>query len=319
MEGSRQRLTSIWIGMVALQGAGLGGYGNPFYHRIYRVFLSKLIRHVLPVGTRIRARGIYFASRCKCCREPSEESTVHLFIASEVAREVWSCFAHILGIPSSYRSVLQALHIWMAWASSSSQHCLCRMAFSAYIFWEICVSCCSATYGDSVMSAREICWNVIHRVRMLNLVIKPTWASTAVQTSTFKSNWQATRMKRGLWCKWDRPRPGQFKLNVDVLARDSNTTWGGIIRNHQGELMVGFPSFYGPGINNYAEFLALKEGLLLCKTLHLSPVLIESDSMLIVSAFFLRSAKVDNSSLSHIFKESLQLYTSDFEIVHGYR
>lgn len=50
--------------------------------------------------------------------------------------------------------------------------------------------------------------------------------------------------------------------------------------------MVGFSSFYGPGINNYAEFLALKEGLLLCKTLRLS-VLIESDSMLMFRPFFL--------------------------------
>lgn len=90
-----------------------------------------------------------------------------------------------------------------------------------------------------------------------------------------------------------------------------------MIRSHQGELLAAFSSFYGVGTNNSAEFLAWKDGLNLCKNLHLSPVLIESDSMLVVAA--IRFEKMDNWRLSYIYRKCLTLYTPEFEIVHRFR
>lgn len=57
--------------------------------------------------------------------------------------------------------------------------------------------------------------------------------------------------------------------------------------------------------------------MILCKELKLSPVLIESDSMVVVAA--LRMDNMDNWSLSYAFRECRQLYTLEFEIVHGFR
>lgn len=88
-----------------------------------------------------------------------------------------------------------------------------------------------------------------------------------------------------------------------------------MIRSHQGEL-TAFASFYSLGNNNSAEFLALKKGMILRKVLNLSPVLIESDSMVVVAA--LRFDKMDDWSLSYVFRECLQLYTPEFEIVNGF-
>lgn len=103
---------------------------------------------------------------------------------------------------------------------------------------------------------------------------------------------------------------------MDGSARGGLTTSGGVIRDNQGNFIVGFSSFYGSGTNNFAEFLALNEVMLLCKALHLSPILIESDSMFVVTA--LRLAKMENWRLAYIFRECLQLYTADMEFVHGF-
>lgn len=80
---------------------------------------------------------------------------------------------------------------------------------------------------------------------------------------------------------------------------------GGVIRGKDGELIGALSTFYGVGTNNSAEFLALKEGVVLCKVLQLSPVLIECDSMMVVAA--IRFEKMDNWRLGYVFRECLNL------------
>lgn len=105
-------------------------------------------------------------------------------------------------------------------------------------------------------------------------------------------NLKAIQIKCGVWCKWDKPSPEWFKPNIDGSVRDGNVTGGGIIRNTEGKLVASFSIYYGEGTKNMAEFLVLKDGMLLCKQLNVSPVFIESDSMLTVSA--VTTTKVDN-------------------------
>lgn len=111
------------------------------------------------------------------------------------------------------------------------------------------------------MSARNICFKVVNRIRLMSLVVKPKGGFNALQVAIIERlviRKQPTLIKRGMWCKWDKPSPGWFKLNVDGSARGETTTGGGVIRNHHGELLAAFSSFYGLGTNNSAEFGALK-------------------------------------------------------------
>lgn len=57
-----------------------------------QVFLWKLIRHALPVHCRILSQGVFMVSRCSCWKTYQEESLTHLFLNSELAKEVWRCF-----------------------------------------------------------------------------------------------------------------------------------------------------------------------------------------------------------------------------------
>lgn len=65
-----------------------------------------------------------------------------------------------------------------------------------------------------------------------------------------------------------------------------------------------------------AEFLALKDGVTLCKALHISPVLIESDSIIVVSA--IRLGRSEDLRFAYVLRDCLQLYTQDCEIVHDF-
>lgn len=97
-------------------------------------FLWRMLRHTLPVDSRIQTRGILLASRCRCCNNPQQETIRHLFTQSEVAMAVWKYFGEIFDIPSQFNSILQALTIWMATTSKDTQYGICRATVVAYIF-----------------------------------------------------------------------------------------------------------------------------------------------------------------------------------------
>lgn len=58
------------------------------------------------------------------------------------------------------------------------------------------------------------------------------------------------------------------KLNIDGSARDNIITGGGVIWDSFGRFIAGFSIYFGNGKNTLAEFLALREGLYLCRHLH---------------------------------------------------
>lgn len=66
-----------------------------------------------------------------------------------------------------------------------------------------------------------------------------------------------------------------------------------------------------------AEFLALKDGLKLCRELNIDPVLIESDSELVVKA--IEARKVSNWQLEYPLPKCLMSFSDNFKIAHGFR
>lgn len=66
-----------------------------------------------------------------------------------------------------------------------------------------------------------------------------------------------------------------------------------------------------------AEFQALRDGMELCNALRVSPVLIESDSSLVVTA--IKNTRMENWRFSYVLRECLALFSSDFDISHEFR
>lgn len=113
---------------------------SSFFPPSVSIFLWRLLRHGLPVDCHIRPRGITLSSRCRCCRTHEEETLDHLFVESQVAREVWKCFGAIFRLPNWFISILQALSTWIPEVNLATQYGICRNVVAAYVLWEIWVS-----------------------------------------------------------------------------------------------------------------------------------------------------------------------------------
>lgn len=149
------------------------------------------------------------------------------------------------------------------------------------------------------MNARTICILVFRRVQQINLIFAPRRCSTLVQENTLAImgiNRSQIRSKPDIWCKWERPPPGWFKLNSDGLAIHGIITGGGVMLDQEGNLIGEFSNFYGEWTNTLAKFMALRDGLVFCLALNISPMIVKSDSTVVVKA--MRSGAIGNWQLA---------------------
>lgn len=83
---------------------------------------------------------------------------------------------------------------------------------------------------------------------------------------------------------WSPPRHGCFKINFDGAAKGNpiSAGFGGVVRDHSGELLWVFWGSIGWDSNNVAEIEGLIHSLLLIDRPNLNPLIIEGDSQIIV-------------------------------------
>lgn len=122
------------------------------------------------------------ASQCRCCVNLQTESLCDMFIHSDIATAVWKSFGEIFHLPYHFHSKLQAIGIWMAPTSKDTQYGICHASVAAYIFREIWVSRCSATFENKLMKARAICLMIFRRVQLINLA--PTGKATRLHENS---------------------------------------------------------------------------------------------------------------------------------------
>ncbi|KAJ8634296.1 hypothetical protein MRB53_027632 [Persea americana] len=84
--------------------------------------------------------------------------------------------------------------------------------------------------------------------------------------------------------KWFPPTKGFYKLNFDGAMNPGTMTTGigGIIRNHNGELIVAYTSSIKAMTPLEAEIQALYQGIIQCKVNHARRVIIEGDCLVLI-------------------------------------
>lgn len=60
---------------------------------------------------------------------------------------------------------------------------------------------------------------------------------------------------------WRQPNPGQFKLNVDASWSMSNSSYEGLVRDHQGRMRIAFTRVMHPPSPEYDETVTVRDGL----------------------------------------------------------
>lgn len=61
----------------------------------------------------IQRRGIPLASKCVCCATPKTKTLEHLLVQSDIAKNLWSHFAHKLHKKMNFRSFHHLCRLWL--------------------------------------------------------------------------------------------------------------------------------------------------------------------------------------------------------------
>lgn len=112
-----------------------------------------------------------------------------------------------------------------------------------------------------------------------------------------------------------------MKLNIDdsVFGDQKRAGGGGIIRNNDGDWVVGFVKKFGNVSNNITDLWALKEGLLMAKHLGIDNLCVDLDAAFLV--YLITNLTVVNLNLEPLLSDCRNLTKSFLNclVKHVYR
>ncbi|XP_042387015.1 uncharacterized protein LOC121978787 [Zingiber officinale] len=240
------------------------------------VFIWRFFRRRLPVDEVLQQRGVCLVSRCQCCE--AVESWEHLFYGSPVAGEVWGHFGHLFGV-GSWR-VLERWRAGTAWSSTGSV----REIIPLLIFWFLWTARNDSKHRGLRPEGQKIIRQITQylRVGMASGIIKPRhWRGDISAAQAMVMQVRIRTLHTISAVQWRRPDDGWFKLNTDGSSRGNpgESSYGAIVRDHSGQVVVARQGVLGEGSNIRAELMAILRGLELCVDRQLFPIWLESDSL----------------------------------------
>lgn len=219
-------------------------------------FLIWLIVHdALSMNDTRARRGLASSHNCtRCANGP--ESTLHCLRDCHHTREVWLR----LGLCQKPSFLQQSnVYIWIKENLASNSHCL----FLVGLWWLWCWR--NNGFFDDKWDIHSVVRNIF-----LSLDAFERYLKLGIRYETMDP----------VCFTWTSPPTSFAKLNVDgsFLPNSSVMGSGGIIRDTNGDWVVGFSCFEGNGNVLMAKLLAVKRGLLLAWDERLRQIIYETDS-----------------------------------------
>ncbi|KAF5191157.1 Ribonuclease h domain, partial [Thalictrum thalictroides] len=254
-------------------------------------FIWKLLHGAIATDTAIKSCNVPLASRCQCCSLPSIETNHHLFLYSELAKELWRHFNTVFDIkwPRFY-NLSTIIGLWFRHGIKGSLEQLCFTITPLLILWEVWKERSARRYEENYTPLSS--QSLIFKIRFWILRMGEIYITKHGSSSGFKKvalalgvSYINPPIKPPLIIYWSRPPENFICLNTDGASLDKEAAGGGLIRDVHGRHLYNFFSYYGEGSNNLAETRAFLEGLQACKSKGFLQVQIQSDSMLAVNWF----------------------------------
>ncbi|KAI0502223.1 hypothetical protein KFK09_017170 [Dendrobium nobile] len=232
------------------------------------------------LDSKLLKKGLVIVSKCQCCYH--FENINHVFINGPIAIKVWNYFDNIFKVmvDGYYASFTTKIRDWII---PIKEHI--RNIIPVFICWYLWASRNDSKHNNIRMDAM----NIISKVK--NKVIQ-LYNANLIKPISFKNHYNAatalglvfsnrTIQSREKLIYWKRPVIGYFKLNTDSSYNSDTAGCGGIIRDHNGKIVVAFA---GPssGTNVItAEIDSLNFGVKLCLSLGYINIWVEVDALLL--------------------------------------
>ncbi|MQM22342.1 hypothetical protein Taro_055393 [Colocasia esculenta] len=290
----------------------------------WSVLLWHLILNSIPVDETVKEKGVPLTSKCSCCPQPQEESTLHLFFRSDTANQVWLELSHLLHFSNKEVSAVTdgVMDFLVRPKIIATTGCLVRCTFMAAL-WEIWCSRNKARFQDQKMTAKHIINRTMLSIRAICISFKfkkvpQPWLAALHQTENGKENLKSITPSI---VRWIMPPSGRLKLNVDgaFMMTTGRAGGGGILRDHEGNMCWAFAQAYHDLNSSLAaEAMALNDGLSICYSKGVSEILVETDSLNLLQLVTKQiSSQWDLTCIMHdIAAKTLNLKA---EIVHAPR
>ncbi|XP_035545929.1 uncharacterized protein LOC118348419 [Juglans regia] len=247
----------------------------------------KVWHRALSVDDRLRRVGLPIVSKCDCCSAGHYENINHVLIEGDFPKQIWSFFGNLFGLPvgSNWK-----LHVssWFRRAQSNSHMGIIICLLPVIITWRIWRRRCLARMEGKLENQDAVIksiWIWIGTLCQADGNHHSLSRYDAMILETLQIQPVPLKERRCKLVKCHKLPSGWFELNTDgsSLGNPGASGIGGVIRNDQGRLVQGFASPIGFGSNNKAKLFALLTGLRLCKSLHILNVIVEVDSLVIIS------------------------------------
>lgn len=212
-----------------------------------------------------------------------KETLPHLFLESELAKEVWQHFSLKLHKPFHYATVEQLLRGWLTGSSRRAQLGYVTLTIIFYGLWEIWKEQCSMKYEDIKRPWSQIIHAIYEHIYTRNLLHTPKRKPTHWEINILEKLRLPVRTietKKGRWIAWSKPEPGWIKVNTDGSKHGKITTGGGVFRDESGRFIFCFCTKFPHQDSLRAELEAILEGALACKQMGITHYILQTDSSL---------------------------------------
>ncbi|GAA0161773.1 hypothetical protein LIER_18010 [Lithospermum erythrorhizon] len=180
----------------------------------------RLLQGWLPVDEVLKRNGVSMTSKCMCCEQL--ETLEHVFFTNPVAVRIWAHFAEISGIKHlPFTSVQQILGVWSL-SVKVQGHIM--QVLPLIILWGIM---------EDRNKAKPI--KAPYTIHSINARITALLAANAMANMQVNVK-QEVHLKAHLY-SWNKPQHNTLNLNVDASYKRGKTGYGGINRDHNGDLI----------------------------------------------------------------------------------
>ncbi|MQM04161.1 hypothetical protein Taro_036955 [Colocasia esculenta] len=263
-----------------------------WHHRFSRrasIFSWLILHRAVPVDDRIAECGVPLPSRCSCCRSPQVEDLNHLFVFSDLAKDLWQWFSPFLqaGIDTNMNISIRLWDI-ISSCSIANPHGFISIYSTMLIIWEIWKIRCKMKFDQVACSSIKLRQNIHNLVNITldKLVFKSS--ATAHQLHLIREFGFSAQfpVKVVKLVRWNPPLHGLL-LNVDGASKGNPGPCGGggIIRDSTATMRLAFSHFYGVGSSLLAEVRAMCDGVQMALGKGFGLAEISTDSMTLVDSF----------------------------------
>lgn len=206
-------------------------------------FMWRVLHNALPVDQNVQRKDIPLVSQCLCSASPKIETLELLLIHSDLPTEVRLFFAAKVKKQAQVHSVRSFLQRWTHGISYRSQFGNTMLGIIFFTIWHIWKHRCNLRFEGGTRDSRAIICETLHHLREANMVSRSKRTPKRMDRILLEMlgvQIYDPVVRRGRWVAWSKPGSNLYKLNTDGSRKRNAATGGGVLRDSEGEFILGF-------------------------------------------------------------------------------